>query len=936
MSTAQDDRGLDLDACAREPIHVPGAVQPHGVVLAVDPETLHVVVASENVGELTGREPGTVLGLPLAELVDPEDVEHVRAAVASPDLRAGNPTRVQARGPDSPVPCELVLQRSGAHALLELEPVNGSEIDASAFVRSVSHASAALQAVRGVQALADRTAVEIKRLTGFQRVLVYHFHAGGHGEVLAEARDADVEAFLGLHYPATDIPSQARALYLRSTLRVIPDVDYAPSPLLAAEPDGAPLDLSDAHLRSVSPIHRQYLRNMGVGSSMTISLRRDDQLWGLVTCHHDQPHHPPFAVRAAAELLGETLAFRIAQEEEAERDARLLSVGEVQAEIVARIFANRDLADGLRRTAQRIMELVQADGLSCVVGGTRIRRGRVPAPDVERAVVRRLEERGPLATDHLEETFTTSGGAVAGALGVPLAPGVGEYLVWYRSEWPHTVTWGGDPSKPAAADEGDGLSPRASFDAWREVVRGRSRPWQPWHLEAAEGFARHLADGMLRIVREELAHVALHDALTGLANRTLLLEQLGQLIRRRPRAGRDHAGLLFLDVDGFKAVNDSLGHAAGDALLREAADRLRGVARGEDTVARVGGDEFVFLSEPLADPEDVDLIAERVLQAFRVPFDLQGREWHLTASIGVTTVPLRTAVDPAALLGDADAALYEAKRAGRDRRTRFDHDLHRRRLRRLQIEQSLREAVAQESLTLAYQPLWTARRSLAGFEALLRWTDPELGQVSPAEFVPVAEETGLIEPLGDWVLRTALRRIATLRATAGEHLVVSVNLSARQLVRPGLEDRIEAILAEEGLAASALWLEITETTLMNAPDAARPLLERLRGLGAMIAIDDFGTGFSSLASLSSLPVDLLKIDRAFIAGLGEPGGDDTLVTTIVNLGRNLGLTTVAEGIENEHQLDAVVALACPFVQGFLLGRPMPSERLEAFVADPRA
>lgn len=432
----------------------------------------------------------------------------------------------------------------------------------------------------------------------------------------------------------------------------------------------------------------------------------------------------------------------------------------------------------------------------------------------------------------------------------------------------------------------------------------------------------------------QLRHQALHDALTGLPNRVLALDRAEQMLARAVRSHRLPAAL-YIDLDGLAAVNDTFGHRAGDELLKTVAARLSSIVREIDTAARLGDDEFLVLMEGASLNAGAELVAERLLEVLRLPYEIRqpgAPRISVTASIGIACGHRESAEE---LLRDAGVALHEAKVAGRNRYVMFESSMHTAVQDRVTLEMDLAEAEQRGELFLLYQPMFDLRTErLVSVEALLRWRHPTRGVIGPDEFIPIAEEGGLIVPIGRWVLREACRQLATWRRH-GHEIGMSVNVSARQLDSEALLEEVRSALHTSGLAPGALTLEVTETTIMRDADATAERLARLKELGVRIAVDDFGTGYSSLAYLRQFPVDALKIDRTFVREINssrEPAA--ALIHTLVQLGKALGLRTLAEGIEDEAQLRVLQQEGCDYGQGYLLAHPLDADTLEELLRAP--
>lgn len=432
-----------------------------------------------------------------------------------------------------------------------------------------------------------------------------------------------------------------------------------------------------------------------------------------------------------------------------------------------------------------------------------------------------------------------------------------------------------------------------------------------------------------KLIEEKLIHDAFHDALTGLPNRTLFKEHLKLAVERAKKRDPFLFAVLFLDLDRFKNVNDSLGHAVGDELLIGIARRLESHIRPVDRVARLGGDEFAILLDGIEDPSDATRVAERLQLELQLPFNIRGHDVFTSVSVGIAMSSTGYS-GPDDVLRDADTAMYRAKALGKARHEIFDLEMHSRAVALLKLETDLRLAVERHEFLIQYQPIMKlGTNDIHGFEALVRWQHPERGLLSPSEFIPIAEETGLIIPLGRWVLSEACRqtRIWQEEFAGCERLTLSVNYSGKQFMQSDVIEQIKLILEETGFDPTLLQLEITESAVIENTRTVTEMILQLRKLGIRLSMDDFGTGYSSLSYLHNFPIHTLKIDRSFISNKGEVG-DNEIVRTIIMLARNLGLDVVAEGVETEEQLAYLQALDCEYAQGFLFYRPLDPDMVE--------
>jgi diguanylate cyclase (GGDEF)-like protein/PAS domain S-box-containing protein len=479
---------------------------------------------------------------------------------------------------------------------------------------------------------------------------------------------------------------------------------------------------------------------------------------------------------------------------------------------------------------------------------------------------------------------------------------------------------------PILSGEGNALGAFAVFN------REPRRPLAS-ECEVLEMVSRLAAVGIeQRQLNNQLAYQARHDALTGLPNRLQLAERLRQELDKARRNGWI-AAVLFIDLDRFKQINDTLGHSVGDALLRQVSQRFESCIRSQDILARMGGDEFTLVLSELKDPQDALRVAQKLLDSLKAPFHVDAYELFVTASVGISVYP-RDGRDAVTLQRNADSAMYRAKYHGKNNCRFFTPELGAAARERLEIETALRRAIRHGELELCYQPLAELSGKLAGLEALLVWRDPKLGVVPPSQFIPIAEESGLIVPLGGWVLAEACRQNAAWQRRGLAPVTVAANVSPMQFARADFVETVSQALAHSGLDPSLLELELTESVVMRDVEESARQMERLRALGVGIAIDDFGTGYSSLSYLRRLPIDTLKIDQSFLKELETDDTTLILVHAIVAVAHSLKLTVVAEGVENERQLAALRSAGCDRIQGYLLGEPLPQQDVEELLAKP--
>jgi diguanylate cyclase (GGDEF)-like protein len=921
------DAQPDLTVCDREPIHTPGHVQPHGVLIATAPGGDRITHVSENIGASTGLSAAEALDRGLADVLGAPAFQTLSTALLSGRHAPSNVFPLTLPLPLRPQR-NIMVHRHLGRTLVEIEEALDENRLSVGITQGVI---SSLSEADSVESLCEIAAETLRRLTGYDRVLVYRFDPEGHGSVITEEKAADLEPFLDLRYPASDIPRQARRLYVQQRVRAIPDVLYTPQRLIAAREGAGEVDMTFCALRGVSPVHLEYMRNMGVQGTMAISLLRDSELWGMIVCHHRQPLRSDANLRSLCGLIGQLMSVLLHKASDAASLAERLKRHHIIAGLQRHLESADNVALALSAQGPAILGLVGADGAVIKIGGRGFRVGVTPPLDTAAemmSAMRRIHGEDIIAIADAARPDGVGAGMAdiaSGILMMPIQNNPDDAIAWFRPEQPHTVRWGGDPRKPTAPGAVAGtLSPRTSFSAWSEQVRGQSQPWSAADVEAAQDLRRAVTGALLWQAEAQLAHLSAYDPLTTLANRRTLKSLMDQCA-----AAGEHtrAAMLFFDLDRFKMINDVLGHGAGDHVLVEVAVRLRRLTPAAAVAGRLGGDEFVVFW-PGAGQAEAESLAASLLEAMAAPVVYRDQILRVTVSIGIAWTEIG-GLDR--LMQEADEAMYAAKRQGGAGVAVFHPELHAKAFDSLRLEQELFRALEEDQISVDFQPIYSLPgRTLTGFEALARWRHPGRGWISPAEFIPAAEGSGLITRLGAKIMELAIRQLGRWLRLNGA-LRMAINVSSLQLVDESLADLVRDLLAREGVPAGRIYLEVTESVLMK--EAAVTQLHRLRTLGVAIALDDFGTGYSSLAYLQDLPIDVVKIDRKFVSSLGSSEQADRVFRAIVNLVQTFGMRLVAEGCETEEQLAIIAETGCNAVQGWLLGRPAPAEDIVVVTAD---
>lgn len=937
-----------LRHCESEPIHIPASIQPDGALMVVSTATNRVLQVSANFEQVLGVTPQAALGCPLAALVGDGNLRRIRELPVRGDRQPPVPTTFQFDAEQGRPDIAIQVHRVDRNWVIELE--NRVEADQPQLNQllvatrdALWESDAESDIVRYFQLIAE----QVRDVTGFDRAMAYRFDRDWNGEVIAESRNERLPSLLGNHFPASDIPAQARRLYLRNMVRALSDVDATPVPLVPATNPGTgrDLDMTFCVLRSMSPVHLRYLRNMGARATLSISLIQGGVLWGLIACHHTEPHQVPFQVRELAEFIAKSVSIKLGSLESTERSAFMQEVQETLVEINRRMGRKGDIGDVLSALGGRILALLGASGGIIAIGGRRYSFGRVPMSDDVDSLVDWLQRHYDSEIFHADSLATQYPPAAAfsergsGLLAVRLDEDYKNFTLWFRAEQIREIPWAGNPNK-SLVDDRDGyrLEPRRSFEKWVEEQRGSALPWTAIQIDSAQALSLTLIEVLTQkaLISEakrseaRLNYLANHDQLTRLPNRLLLKEKLESALVNA-EANNEELAVLFIDLDHFKSVNDKLGHLAGDRYLQGVVARLQSSLRHNDILARWGGDEFVAVIERLRGEDGVEDAIGRLSAHLRRPIKLDGHHVIPAASIGVARFP-EDGTTVMQLLQTADAVMYEHKE--KKRSTLFIDNADPDASPQVSFEMGwqVNRALTESELVLYYQPQYQIDgHRLVGLEALLRWQHPTRGLLMPHDFLPAAAGLGLNREVADWALGTVCRQIAEWDGLLPSDVTVAVNVGPGQ-VDPDFAEMVLEAVRNAGIAPGRLSVEITEEALERRSDVAAAL-ERLAAAGIVLAVDDFGTGYLSLAQVRELPVSCFNIDKEFIDGLPGDHKDVAIVRSVVALASGLGINTLAEGVEDEAQFEFVRAAGVDRVQGFFCSRPIPSDQIPQFLTE---
>ena len=904
-----------------------GDVQSNGVLVAIDSDSNRIKYCSANSGVLLGIEPEGLLGRTGAEWL----------SVAWPRLHAladreGKPEWCDFAGVD---PLVLIGHRQGMHRIFEFERAVTSQTpwwNHAGRTRFLEQLTSAHTTEHCQELLVDW----VYERSGYDRVMTYRFLPGWDGEVIGERCRPGIGQYLGLRFPASDIPPNARQLFTLNRQRSIVDVDSVTSPILKWNEDGAPLDLTYSALRSAHPAHIQYLKNMGVQASLTLSIVVEGKLWGLIACHHLAPRELPIEDRLAFEEMARLVSLHLT-DLQALLEQRLQSgmrqqLSRLQGAISA---AGNEPKVALSQNLGMIRETFGARGAWLRFEGKDFFTGLVP-DGVSLVPLRDCIDLFPRESvsyyDSLPEALEPYRALSANASGVLFIPiGSADFIAAVRPEVIETVNWAG---KPEATEHNPGhtvpqLTPRNSFAVWSERVRNTSEKWTPSEIESAEQM-RH--DLQLFLSTARLEQVALHDPLTGLANRLLFERRLHQEIRNSTITNNSFA-VYLIDLDRFKQVNDTLGHAAGDQVLIEVAKRLTSAIRMGDTAARFGGDEFAILQPNLQDRASASSVAGKIVQSVSQSYRISGQTVEIGASIGVALCPSDT-VEEGELVEYADLALYEVKRSGKNAFSLYNPAMR-------PADSSstdgelLVKALRDDEFRLDYQPIVDARSGeLRGIEAFLRWRHPGGTERSAGEIMPLVEQKHLGQAVGEWVMDAVFQQYQQWLREGLSLVPVSINVGTSEFATQDLLGQIEQLGARYATGWQWLRLDIKEEALVRDVGHAIRKLRRLREAGVGMNLDNFGQGFIALASLTQLPFRGVKLEAQLLDNKNSRQHFNALFNVVQSIAEVFNAQLTVTKVETREMREMFRNERIHMLQGHVIAHPGDAAQATEWLRQP--
>lgn len=1063
-SETDTGKSTDFDQCATEVIHKLNVIQDFGVLLVFERLTGKIVGYSENINRYV-KSKSVLLGSSILRFIKGE--QHLYSWIDNGFTGDANTEgNVQLEFLQGGAKFEAIARQVPNNQnliLLELMPIAdlydglSDNVDEEVFARFAEEIKI-LDQSDDFEQFSQQSVKLLKEYLGYSRVMLYQFDEKNNGEVIAESVSLPFEdQYLGLHFPESDIPKQARELYKKNKLRIIASVDKAPVPLVIKKELGL-LDQTHSLLRQPAVAHIQYCKNIGVKSTLTVSLIYEGRLWGMLACHHHEELVPTISLRRKVRVICQLICNAIngklnqlMREHEIEEKRNYQDF----LQSIEENFKSGSARLKLKALCQDVLKISASDACAIKING----RWTIAGNITEQNIKSLIDHHG--GDDWHAERMDDLPGSVrdlgfAGVVVRRISEAEDAYLVILRNEQVVQIKWGGNPKEKTLLDNGK-LGPRRSFEMWQQTIKGGAKPWESELLKftfklasvvrqalvalrlkeskdaltmlgdclahindmvvilgvehhrnedlnivyANEAFVKHFGFENFDIIgssfsvfydsigvdaellgsiknrenqlsnhqcfsfvgkdkqefycevsispiandqgcvnkyvlvlrdisdkknaEKKIQKLAYFDALTGLLNRHAFYDRCDAIRSESKRHGYYYC-LLYIDLDRFKMVNDSKGHLYGDQLLKNVSARIKECVREEDVLARLGGDEFTVVVHGYDNKEKAleaaQTLGNKIVENICRPFDLNGYFHRLSCSIGIALCEPNSEETIGDVVKKADMAMYRAKSTRQGSICFYDQSIQEKVSRLVQMEQALRTAVENHQLNVFYQPIVNARRDVVGFEALSRWNSNELGDISPAEFIPLAERSNLIVDIGDSVLG-CVSNILGVSQVYNPSWTVALNVSPKQIEQGDFVDKVLNSLKENNVNARRLVIEITESIMLENMDAAINMMTSLGKHGVQFSLDDFGTGYSSLAYLKKLPINKLKIDRTFVKDILNNDESHAISSLVINLAKTIGRDVVAEGIELTEQHNLLESLGCDYFQGFEYGQAAP-------------
>lgn len=928
----------ELKSCDDIIINAPNKTQPSGWLLSVCLKKKTIIQVSGNIASLLDITVEDCLGTHVTHFFPRPLVSKLMHSARQRRhikhlLQTFPFSRLDSGGREKHVEC--LAHFSDGCLVIEALPGRTDRLDTHTINEQMLHNFSQLSGSRDIEAVSQIAAKNIQDITGYDRVMVYRFDKEWSGEVIAEATSKHSEGrFLGLYFPSSDLPRQARALYHNHPLRMLADVDAEEVEIvpLVNENTQRALDMTDAILRGVAPSHIEYLRNMGITASLSAAIFNDNRLWGLIVCHHESgPKITNFALQRHILSTANLVANQVKLIRSIDFNQKSNELRIITDSISKQIHDGESLFNALRNETTALKRLFSASNIYLHIGGKHYLAETTAPNQLELNAFRSAAKDGILIS-HAAKTLNNipKSSQYCGVAFIGIDSLLNEFMLLERDEIIKTVSWGGRPDQFNGRTPQQLLRPRKSFAAWCEQVAGKSREFNDEEYELLRMLRHCMIENhsieQKRISDALLVRQANTDSLTGLPNRNCFNHELKKCFLSNSQNAVNFA-LAFIDLDNFKNINDTAGHQIGDQILIRVAQRFSGIFYKDDFFARLSGDEFTAIVRHDVSRANLAELAQALLDALAEPFDVEGGRFYLSASIGFA-LPYHDGDDPNSLMKCADLAMYDAKHQGRNRFTFFSKQLTDEVEHRVAIHSEIRRALKEDQFCHYFQPIIdTETQRMVGAEAVMRWLKDTGDVVEACHFTNLAEEFFLISKMDLKCLASTLHFLEELKPD--QEYRFSINLNGNSLKNDSVNKMLDMI-EESELSGAQFNFEIVESILIQNKDNVAQQLNRALAMGANIYIDDFGTGYSSLSYLDDFQFSAIKIDKSFIRSIDNPK-TFALISGIAAMACNLNAMVIAEGVETQRQALTLIEMGITLHQGYYYARPMPSADFAAYI-----